>query len=124
MITRRRLARRLPLTLAPARLRRPPGFTTTVANTFIIFTECDYGDNTTDTVVPTGTTPTFTEREDDVLLYVADGTLAATGATGNYSHTCNSTGGSAWGAFLIGLNPSTGGGSNIIMPAWPAGQIA
>ena len=82
------------------------GFTTTVDNTFVIFTEFDWADNTTDTVVPAGTTPTFTERTDDILLYVADGTLATAGATGNKSHTCNTTGGNPWGAYLIGLKPA------------------
>ena len=88
------------------------GFTTVAANTFVIFTEHDFGDNTNDTVVPVGSTPTFTERTDTVLLYIADGTLAAAGATGNKSHTCNNVAGSSWGAYLIGLKPGAIAGSD------------
>ena len=68
------------------------GFTTTNANTFVIFTEHDWGDNTTNTVVPEGTTPAFTERVDQVLIYVADGTLASIAATGDKQHATNSLG--------------------------------
>jgi len=82
------------------------GFTTTVASTFIVFTETDWADNTADTVPPTGTTPTFTERVDQVLMYIADGTLALAGATGDKSHTNNSAFGGAWTSYLIGLKPA------------------
>ena len=84
------------------------GFTTVSNNTLIIFTEQDWGDNTTDTIPPAGTAPTFTERVDAVILYIADGSLATAGATGDYSHTSNSASANPWCAYLIGLNPTGG----------------
>jgi hypothetical protein len=98
------------------------GFTTTVANTLVIFTESDWSDNATNTVVPTGTTPTFTERIDDILLYIADGTLASAGATGDKSHTCNNStsfANSKWNAFLIGLQTP-----DADINAWKAAVVA
>ena len=89
------------------------GFTTTVANTFVIFTEQDWGDNATDCTPPTGTTPTFTERVDAVILYIADGTLATAGATGDKVHTNNNASGNPWAAYLIGLKPASTAGGDV-----------
>ena len=83
------------------------GFTTIGDNTLVIFTEHDWGDNANDCVPPTGTTPTFTERVDQVLIYIADGPMTTKGATGDESHASNSVGANPWAAYLIALNPVT-----------------
>ena len=90
------------------------GFTTANPNTFVIFTEHDWGDNVADTVPPIGTTPFFTERVDDVVIYVADGTLASVGATGDKAHINNSAGANPWAAYLIGIKPVTAAGAGAI----------
>jgi hypothetical protein len=81
------------------------GFTTTVTNTFVIYTEQDWGTNANDTLPPGGSNPTFTERIDQTILYIADGTRGAPGVISNRSHNCNNEGAEGWAAFLIGLKP-------------------
>ena len=63
-----------------------------LTQTPLSFSPSTIGATTLLTLRPEGTTPAFTERVDQVLIYVADGTLAATGATGNKVHTSNSLG--------------------------------
>lgn len=75
--------------------------TTTVDNTFVMF-----GAGTWDIIgsvaPPSGSTPTFTERQDGGIMYVADGVLAAAGATGDKSIALSQA---FWGAALIGVAP-------------------
>jgi hypothetical protein len=56
---------------------------------------------------PSGTTPTFTERQDNgtSLIYVATGDLAASGATGDKTHANLNSGGvpSGWAVFLAAI---------------------
>lgn len=61
---------------------------------------------------PTGSTPTFAERRDNNgVLYLADGVLATAGATGNKATTHNNqSNDSPWYAYLISVQASTGGG--------------
>jgi len=83
------------------------GFTTTVENTLVIFTEQDWGNTALDTLPPSGSAPVFTERVDQTLIYIADGTVGAPRSTGNVSHQCNNNlGTDPWAAYLIGLKPS------------------
>jgi len=93
------------------------GITTGIPNTLVIFTEHDWASVALDSVVPPGTTPTFTERTDAVLLYIADGTLATAGPTGNKAHTNNSASGEPWAAYLIGLKPSGAGDNTVAFTA-------
>lgn len=83
------------------------GVTTITNGAMIVAMEHDWGDNTIDTVVPTGTTPTFTERLDVVLSYACDGIMTTAGATGNKSHTNNSTGGDPSQGHLFALRPAS-----------------
>lgn len=84
------------------------GLTTTVDGSMIVWNGFDWGDVAADRVAPTGTTPTFTERLDVVLMYVATGVLATAGATGNKSMANNSTTG-PWVASLIAIEPGATG---------------
>ncbi len=88
------------------------GLTTVTNNAMIVFFGHDWADTANPSDPPTGTTPTFTERLDDTLTYLADGLLATAGATGNKTQTNSNaaSGGTPWAQYLIALRP-TGSGS-------------
>jgi len=82
---------------------------TTVANNSVVMTiSQDWGDTTNNLTPPSGSTPTFTERQDTAILEVADGTLATAGATGNKTMTNNSYAStySGWQGFMFALPPA------------------
>ena len=67
------------------------GLTTTVDNCLIMAVGADDNDTAANLTAPTGTTPTFTERVDDLHgEYLATGNLSPAGATGNKTMTNNS----------------------------------
>lgn len=76
------------------------GVTTTSPDTFIVFTEQDWGNDTINCTPPSAMP---NERVDAVILYISDGIVAAVGATGNISHVTNSSSTDPWNAFLIPL---------------------
>lgn len=88
--------------------------TTAVTDVMIVWNGHSWGDTTNDLTPPTGTTPTFTERMDTTLMYVATGVVAAAGATGNKAMTNNNTGSSPWAASLIAIEPATGGAAQTV----------
>lgn len=81
------------------------GLTTVTNGAFIVAAEVDFADNTNDTSPPSGTTPTFTELLDVTLTYVAYGTMATAGATGDKTHVNNNGGGAPWGSVLFAFRP-------------------
>jgi hypothetical protein len=84
------------------------GLTTTSDNSLVIFINADYIQTAGTMSPPSGTTPTFTERLDSATapIYVADGVLAAEGATGNKTTTNRGSESiSPWAAVLIALTP-------------------
>lgn len=85
------------------------GVTTTVDGCLVILFGSDWAQNTNDLAPPSGSTPTFTERLDILLTYVATGTLATAGATGDKTHASNATGAGAWASVLVALAPAGGG---------------
>jgi hypothetical protein len=82
------------------------GLTTLANNCLVVLIGHDWGDFTNNLTPPTGTTPTFTERLDVTLSYVADGTLATAGATGNKSMTNNCSSISGWQVVMLSLPPA------------------
>lgn len=96
------------------------GVTTVRAGTTVIFVDQNWGDTSNNLVVPTGTTPTFTERRDADIGYVATGDLASPTTTGNKSHTNNNNVGfgSPWAGYLIVVQPP---GFVYSMPGRPFG---
>lgn len=83
------------------------GLTTVDDGTDIILFEFDFGDTTADTVVPTGSTPTFTEFFDSLLSFGGAGQLATAGATGDKTHANNNNiGGNGWGSAMIAMAPA------------------
>lgn len=83
-----------------------PGLAAVPANAAVAFIEHNwdlYGQET----APTGSTPTFVERSDvsTSLLYLATGTMTASGATGNKAHGNGNNGSGGWQAFLLSLAP-------------------
>jgi hypothetical protein len=87
------------------------GITTTVDHSLVIFYTQDWADTANSLAPPTGTTPSFTERVDPTtttLQYLATGRKRVAGATGNYSHTINSTTANPRGGLLVGIVPFTG----------------
>lgn len=81
------------------------GLTTVTDGALIVAVDVDFADNTTDFGPPSGSTPTFTERLDTTLTYVATGNLATAGATGDKTHTNNGGGGAPWGSVLLAIRP-------------------
>ena len=86
-----------------------PGLTTLVDGCMIVWNGFSWGDTTTDLTPPAGTTPTFTERLDTTLMYVATGIMTTAGATGDKSMANNSNTGNPWGASLISIEPGPTG---------------
>lgn len=84
------------------------GITPATDNAMIVYVAHDWGNAATSLTAPTGTTPTFTERLDVLLVYAADGLLTPAGATGDKTQTNHNTPASsdAWGAALIALRPA------------------
>lgn len=78
------------------------GVTTTVNGCMLLFAEYDWGDNTNDTLPPTG----MTERLDTLLMYWADQVQATAGATGVKSHTANVNSGNPRATWVIALEPA------------------
>lgn len=83
------------------------GLTTPANGALVIYVAGSWND-IGPTSPPTGTTPTFTERRDAGVLYVADGILATAGATGDKSITAATTFQAAWAASLISIAPGGG----------------
>lgn len=83
------------------------GLTTKVAESLILLIAHDWADKSNNLTAPTGSTPTFTERLDTTLSYVASGVLAAAGATGNKTMTNNNnaSGSSLWGTVMVAIEP-------------------
>jgi hypothetical protein len=80
-------------------VRTLTGVTTTQANDMLVGMAFDWADNTNNEEPPTG----MTERQDAVLTSVWDQVIAAAGATGTRSNTCNSATSSPNGGFLVAL---------------------
>lgn len=89
-----------------------PSLTTVTDGAMVVWVGYDWADNANNLTPPAGTTPTFTERLDLVLTYVATGVLATAGATGARSMTNNASGAGGWGATMVALRPGSA-------PAWP-----
>jgi hypothetical protein len=86
------------------------GVTTTTADAIVICLALGW-DGVGATTPPSGTTPTFTERLDPGVVYVADGPLAAAGATGNKTITSGTSGpNNTWTSLLVWIDDSGGGG--------------
>ena len=98
------------------------GFTTSYDNSLIMFVSSDWGDTANNLTGPSGSTPTFTKRmgatTQSGILYVADGVLGTTGATGNKTITNNSNGSGAWGGALISVQPPATPGAPTIDTNW------
>lgn len=84
--------------------------TTSVDDSLVIFFTSDWGDNANNLACPTGTTPTFTEHYDAVLMHACDGPLATAGATGNKTASVHQAAALPWGAMLVQV-PASGGGA-------------
>lgn len=85
------------------------GVTPTVDESMVVFASHDWGSLTNNLTPPTGSTPTFTERMDTTVCYVADGVLTTAGATGNKSHTNNNDNAVVpFAASLIVINAAPG----------------
>lgn len=84
------------------------GLTTASDNSLVVFINQDWGDTANNLTPPTGSTPTFTERMDVPLLYVADGVVASFGGTGTKTFTSNSAAGNPNQTFLFALTPQAG----------------
>ncbi|NEI52715.1 hypothetical protein GR217_34415 [Rhizobium leguminosarum] len=82
--------------------RTATSITTTADGCMLLFVGLDWGDTTNDLTPPAG----FTEREDVLLSYWADEVQATAGATGDVSHTCNSSVLDPRLAWLIALEPT------------------
>lgn len=87
-----------------------PGLTTTLANDLVIYTSLSWA-GTGSMVVPTGSTPTFSEDRDlaGSTLYLAHGTLAAAGATSNKTQANGGTAPDPWAGMLIAMSPAPTG---------------
>lgn len=89
------------------------GFTTGTDGDLIIGVYCAWDDLAASTV-PTGTTPTFTERYDpgaaNNVLYICDGVMTTAGATGDKSVTKNDTTLDVWSAALVSVKALVAGG--------------
>jgi hypothetical protein len=87
------------------------GLTTTVDGTLILLFGWDWADTSNNLTPPTGTTPSFTERMDTTVSYVATGVLATAGATGNKTMANNAGTGSPWGALMVAVAPASESGT-------------
>lgn len=81
------------------------GVTTASNGAMVVYAAHNWGSGTALTA-PTGTTPTFTERIDTLLVYVADGLMTTAGATGSKTQSNGNGGGDGWGAILVALRPA------------------
>lgn len=82
--------------------------TTVNNNALVLLMGTDWGATSNNLTEPTGTTPTFTERLDVALTYVATGILATAGATGNKTMTNNSGVPDPWTGTMIVVEPDGG----------------
>lgn len=86
------------------------GITTTVNGCMLVYEGFDWGDNTNNLTPPTG----YTERlETNPLIYSADVVQSTAGATGTVTHVCNSSISNPRGAWLVALEPSSGGAVTV-----------
>jgi hypothetical protein len=79
------------------------GLTTDKDGDLLIFIGTDWGTTANNLTPPSGSTPTFTERQDVALTYIATGNLATAGATGNKTITNNSSATDPWSGSLIAV---------------------
>ena len=84
------------------------GLTTSVADCLIVLAAFDWGDTTNNLVPPTGSTPTFTERLDVAISFIATGMMVTAAATGDKTFANNSLLVNPWGASLLAIAPATG----------------
>ncbi len=82
------------------------GLTTATNGACVIVWGCDWADTSNNLSAPSGTTPTFTERLDVVLMHMFEGNLTTAGATGNKTFANNADTSSPWGVFMIALRPA------------------
>jgi len=83
-----------------------PSITTEVDGALILLFNWDWADTTNNLTPPTGTTPTFTERLDTTLCYVATGILATAGATGSKTMANNASSTSPFGGMMFAIVPA------------------
>jgi hypothetical protein len=82
------------------------GLTTVTNDAWIVGLGFDWADNANALSPPTG----MTERlEVNPLVYIASEAIAAAGATGNRTHTCNANSGWPRGGLLLALRPASAG---------------
>jgi hypothetical protein len=84
------------------------GVTTAAANAFVGYFAANW-DGFGAAGAPAGTTPTFAERVDSTAIYLATGTWASSGATGNKTQSVST--GNAWHAGLAAVEAAGGGGA-------------
>lgn len=82
------------------------GLTTSANDALVAVIGCDWADFTNNLSPPTGTTPTFTERIDVTLTYLATGVMTTAGATGNKTMTNNCGGAGRWTGVMLDIEPS------------------
>ncbi len=80
--------------------------TTPSANCMVIAAAHDWADTGNTLTAPTGTTPTFTKIWQGTLIFVAQGILAAAGATGAKTMTNNSYSSDPWSSGLFSMQPA------------------
>lgn len=91
------------------------GLTTTIDSCLEMAFGQDNNDKALNLTAPTGTTPTFTERIDDIHgNYLATGNLSPAAASGNKTMTNNSNAGQPWLAVLVSVQPS---GAVVALPS-------
>ena len=81
-----------------------PSITTVADNSLLIFVNQDWATHT-DTAVPAGGTPTFTEQLDAGVVNIDTGVLGTAGATGEVSITNANAGTDPWQTFLFSMQP-------------------
>lgn len=86
------------------------GLTTTVDGCLVLAFGSDNNDTTNNLVAPSGGSPVLTERVDIAGEYLATGSQATAGATGNYTQTDNSASGQPWFTLLASVQPGAGTG--------------
>lgn len=97
------------------------GLTTATAEAMLVALGQDWGDTANNLTPPTG----FTERiEVNPLVYAADKIQTSAGATGNFSHTCNSASGEPRTGVLVALRPASGGSPQTVTPTGIASSEA
>jgi hypothetical protein len=95
------------------------GITTFSNDNLILFFSQDQNTNSLNLAVPSGTTPTFTKRFGETginpsFMYVADGILASTGATGIITLDNNNGSTDAWSGFVYAFPPTPGAPTALI----------